>query len=122
MRTDATRIPPALTRLATVTQTAANRAWQAATEHAATGPAAAGALAGGALACVWMQWTLRFGGDPAVTFGGRAAVLCGLVGAWALGRRTTAPIAVAGPLFAAALAVTPLLATAAEWVSAARQP
>ena len=71
------------------------------------------------MACVWTQWTLRFGGDPAVTAAGRLAVLGGLAAAWAATRRRAVPVAVAGPLSAAALAAAPLAAAGAEWIAAA---
>ncbi len=118
MRTDATRSPSAAPRFAT-SKHAVRHAVGTICGHPAAAPAVAATLAGGALACVWTQWTLRFGGDPATTFGGRAAVLCGLVAAWAIGRRRAVPLAVAGPLLAAAAALTPLCLLAAEATIAA---
>ena len=112
MRTDATRFPPAPTRFAA----AANRGARAALNHPAAAPTICAALAGGGAACVWTQWALHFGGDPAVTFAGRAAVLLGLAAAWLIGRRGAVPVAVAGPAFAAAVALAPLGVTGAEAV------
>ncbi|MFH5802555.1 hypothetical protein ACG2DA_00755, partial [Alienimonas sp. DA493] len=119
MRTDATRFPPALTRIAATARSVSQRGARVVLNHPAAAPAAGATLAGGALACVWTQWTLRFGGDPAVTFGGRAAVLIGLAAAWAIGRCRTVPVQVAGPIGAAAVALGPLCLTAAEAVAGA---
>ncbi|QDT16870.1 hypothetical protein [Alienimonas californiensis] len=119
MRTDATRIPSALSRFAATVGAAGRRGGRVVMNHPAAAPALCAALAGGALACVWTQWTLRFGGDPAVTFGGRAAVLIGLATAWALGRRRTLSVTATGPVCAAAVALGPLCLAAAEAVATA---
>ena len=114
MSTDAPRFPPALTDL----PAAALRSGRSLFSHPAAGPAGLAALAGGGAACALLPWTLQFGGDPAVTFAGRAAALAGFAAAWAVAKRKPVPLAVAGPLFAASLAVGPVLLTAADGVAA----
>ena len=101
--------PPAPSLLSR-TLAAAVRSGNAVRNHPAFGPAAVAALAGGGLACVALQWTLRLGGDPAVTLAGRAAVCGGVLLGWLLAARLRATATAAGPAFAAAVAAGPALA------------
>ena len=106
--TDAPRIPAPLHMLAA----AAVRGGRFVRTHPATAPACLAALAGGALGCGLLQWTLRLGGDPAVTLAGRLACVVALGLAWAISHRFRVSPTVAGPAFAAAVAAGPALGRA----------